>query len=36
MYLTYNEYVQKGGTLDEPTFENLEYKAEKLLNFNEH
>jgi hypothetical protein len=32
MYLTYNEYVQKGGTLDEPTFENLEYKAEKLLN----
>lgn len=31
MYLTYDEYTQKGGKLDEPAFTNLEYKAEKLL-----
>lgn len=32
MYLTYDEYTQKGGKLDETAFTNLEYKAEKLLN----
>lgn len=31
MYLTYDEYTQKGGKLDKPAFENLEYKSEKLL-----
>lgn len=31
MYLSYDEYTQKGGTLEKPAFLNFEYKAEKLL-----
>lgn len=29
MYLTYEEYVEYGGTLDESTFSPLEYRASK-------
>lgn len=32
MYLTYDEYTEKGGTLDKPAFEHLEFRAESLLN----
>lgn len=33
MYLTYTEYTEMGGTLDEPTFNNLEFEAEALVNW---
>ena len=33
MYLTYEEYTAMGGTLDEPTFNDLEYEAEALVNW---
>lgn len=33
MYLTYAEYTASGGTLDEATFNNLEFEAEALINW---
>lgn len=33
MYLTYEEYKSYGGTLDEATFNNLEFEAEALINW---
>ena len=33
MYLTYNEYQSMGGTLDEVTFNDLEFEAESLVNW---
>ena len=33
MYLTYEEYKEMGGTLDAPTFEDLEFQAEALVNW---
>ena len=33
MYLTYEEYQSMGGTLDEPTFNDLEFEAEALVNW---
>jgi hypothetical protein len=33
MYLTYAEYIEYGGTLDETTFQDLEYDAEVELNW---
>lgn len=31
MYLTYNEYVQQGGVLDNSAFARLEFRAGKLI-----
>lgn len=31
MYLTFNEYVKMGGSLDEAAFYRLEFKARKLI-----
>lgn len=33
MYLTYDEYEEYGGTLDQAVFENLEFKARKRIDF---
>lgn len=33
MYLTYEEYQNMGGTLDETTFNDLEFEAEALVNW---
>lgn len=33
MYLTYDDYEDMGGTLDEATFELLEYEAESYVNW---
>lgn len=33
MYLTYEEYTEYGGTLDETTFQDLEYDAESTINW---
>lgn len=33
MYLTYEEYQDMGGTLDEPIFQDLEYDAESEINW---
>lgn len=33
MYLTYAEYQAMGGTLDETTFNDLEFEAEALINW---
>ena len=33
MYLTYAEYTAYGGTLDEATFNNLEFEAEAVVNW---
>lgn len=33
MYLTYEEYQSMGGTLDEATFDDLEFQAEALVNW---
>ena len=33
MYLTYQEYTEMGGTLDETAFNNLEFEAEALVNW---
>jgi len=33
MYLTYTEYMEMGGTLDETTFDDLEFEAEALVNW---
>jgi len=33
MYLTYAEYQQMGGTLDQATFDDLEFQAEALVNW---
>lgn len=33
MYLTYQEYQDMGGTLDETTFDDLEFQAEALVNW---
>lgn len=33
MYLTYEEYQSMGGTLDETTFNDLEFEAEALVNW---
>lgn len=33
MYLTYAEYQNMGGTLDETTFNNFEYEAETIVNW---
>ena len=33
MYLTYAEYTAMGGTLDETTFNDLEFEAEALVNW---
>lgn len=33
MYLTYAEYTEMGGTLDETTFNDLEFEAEALVNW---
>ena len=33
MYLTYAEYQAMGGTLDETTFDDLEFEAEALVNW---
>ena len=33
MYLTYAEYQNMGGALDEATFNNLEFEAEALVNW---
>ena len=33
MYLTYAEYQNMGGTLDETTFNNFEFEAEALINW---
>lgn len=32
-YLTYNEYTAMGGSLDEATFNDLEFEAEALVNW---
>lgn len=32
MYLTYEQYTQMGGSVDETAFTHLEYKAERLIN----
>lgn len=31
MYLSYEEYIEYGGTLDEPTFNSCEFRAEKII-----
>lgn len=31
MYLSYDEYIQQGGTLDSAAFSRLEYKAERFI-----
>lgn len=31
MYLSYEEYIEYGGALDEPTFNSCEFRAEKLV-----
>ena len=33
MYLSYSEYQNMGGTLDETTFNNFEYEAETIVNW---
>lgn len=33
MYLTYDEYTEYGGTLDETAFRDLEYDAESTINW---
>lgn len=33
MYLTYEEYTNMGGTLDEAAFDDLEFEAESLINW---
>lgn len=33
MYLTYDEYVNMGGTLEESVFNDFEYEAEALVNW---
>lgn len=33
MYLTYTEYTDMGGTLDETTFNDLEFEAESLVDW---
>lgn len=33
MYLTYEDYVNMGGTLDETTFNTFEYEAETIVNW---
>lgn len=33
MYLTYDEYTDYGGTLDETAFQDLEYDAESTINW---
>lgn len=33
MYLTYDEYVQLGGTLDEPAFADLEFEARSVVDW---
>ena len=33
MYLTYEEYQQMGGTLDETAFNDLEFEAECVINY---
>lgn len=33
MYLTYEDYVNMGGTLDETAFNNFEYEAETIVNW---
>lgn len=33
MYLTYDEYMRMGGTLDEITFTNFEFQAEAQINY---
>ena len=33
MYLTYEEYTEYGGTLDETSFKDLEYDAESTVNW---
>jgi len=33
MYLTYTEYTEMGGTLDETTFNDLEYEARAYVNW---
>ena len=33
MYLTYAEYEEWGGTLDQTAFENLEFKARKRIDY---
>lgn len=33
MYLTYEEYTNMGGTLEEATFNDLEFEAEALVNW---
>ena len=33
MYLTYEEYTEYGGTLDETTFQDLEFDAESEINW---
>lgn len=34
MYLTYNEYQEMGGTLDISTFNELEFEAESIIDWN--
>ena len=33
MYLTYDEYIEYGGKVDETTFSQLEFKCEQNINF---
>ena len=33
MYLTYDEYKELGGTLDDTTFKTFKYEAEALINY---
>lgn len=33
MYLTYDEYQEYGGTLDETTFNDFEFEAESIINW---
>lgn len=33
LYLEYSEYINMGGTLDEPTYLNYEFEAEALVNW---
>ena len=33
MYLTYDEYLEFGGTLDQTAFEHLEFKARKRIDY---
>jgi len=33
MYLTYDDYMRMGGTLDEATFTNFEFQAEAQINY---